>query len=112
MGEHRHDDEVFSECCNEHDKCYGTCGRPFEKCSGEFLACMMKECRRNFYSRLKPLNGYQLRECQDRAHDHVHASQFHGCEMYRKAQGEACTCRPVKKRQRYKQRSNIIKVEL
>ncbi len=34
----------FSSCCQEHDDCYGECGRTKEGCDNDFLNCMLQAC--------------------------------------------------------------------
>jgi hypothetical protein len=34
----------FKECCNEHDKCYGTCGTNKKDCDKVFYECMNSRC--------------------------------------------------------------------
>jgi len=36
---------LFLKCCNEHDKCYGTCGAEKGKCDGDFGSCLVSSCR-------------------------------------------------------------------
>lgn len=35
----------LEECCNEHDKCYDTCGRSKESCDAAFGNCLDKICK-------------------------------------------------------------------
>lgn len=41
--------KYLTPCCNEHDKCYGTCAvtnfeDAFKKCNNDFKDCMTKVC--------------------------------------------------------------------
>lgn len=38
-------EEIFIECCNEHDQCYDTCGKKQFKCDTLFLYCMIEACQ-------------------------------------------------------------------
>jgi hypothetical protein len=36
----------FHECCNGHDRCYGTCSTTFENCNIDFVECNLAACER------------------------------------------------------------------
>jgi hypothetical protein len=38
----------LTECCNLHDRCYGTHGTVKLECDHSFLDCMLYECRGSF----------------------------------------------------------------
>jgi hypothetical protein len=35
-------------CCDGHDNCYGTCGKPKTKCDNDFYNCLQKKCQEKF----------------------------------------------------------------
>jgi secretory phospholipase A2 len=38
-------EEILIECCNEHDRCYDTCGKKQFICDTTFLHCMIQACQ-------------------------------------------------------------------
>lgn len=38
-------EEILIDCCNEHDRCYETCGMKRLICDTTFLHCMIEACR-------------------------------------------------------------------
>jgi hypothetical protein len=41
-------DSDFHACCNDHDRCYNTCGKSKDKCDGRFHVCMQNWCEAMF----------------------------------------------------------------
>jgi hypothetical protein len=35
----------LTKCCNQHDRCYETCGKSKNDCDEEFQYCLSKICR-------------------------------------------------------------------
>ena len=36
--------ESFTECCDEHDKCYDTCNTNKKTCDSNFNDCLLSKC--------------------------------------------------------------------
>ena len=39
----------FSSCCEDHDKCYGTCGKTQAECDNASESCMLNKCKKLSY---------------------------------------------------------------
>ncbi|KAL7647342.1 UNVERIFIED_CONTAM: hypothetical protein RMT77_000937 [Armadillidium vulgare] len=90
------------ECCNEHDRCYDTCGLFKEDCDNKFKRCLYKTC--------EPLKTNKdiinLKYCQGGAKVLFTATIALGCSPYKEAQRRACICQPNKKFDKKYKRNN------
>jgi len=73
----------FSDCCQRHDECYGTCGATREVCDEGFLYCMVKACTK--YSA-----KIIILDCSRWAMLYYRAVDRRGQDAYDRAQREAC----------------------
>lgn len=84
----RMQDIDFTECCNEHDICYDTCGNRKAMCDTAFLACMMRHCEGTSSNRQAQTS------CKGTANMFYAGVQMMGCSFYLDAQQQACLCVP------------------
>lgn len=77
----------FVEMCNNHDICYGTCGKPKALCDNEFWEEMMDYCK----SWQKNSTEF-FRQCNSLANIYAAAVKALGCSAYTDAQKQACYC--------------------
>lgn len=70
----------FTPCCNNHDRCYGTCGNSKEYCDNSFKNCMRNTCA---------LFNVACRAAADSYYLAVH---LFGCTAYTNVQKKACMC--------------------
>ncbi len=75
----------FIECCNSHDRCYGTCGTTHKGCDDTFNTCMKKEC--------EPLNIVQKAACKATAFTFYQAVDKGGKCGFHKSQQNHCQCK-------------------
>ncbi len=73
----------FQGCCNNHDKCYGTCGSSKSNCDSTFQTCMKRTCR----------SGILGLPCRLAADAYFQAVKTFGCNPFQNAQQEKCKCR-------------------
>lgn len=78
---------VFTEICNEHDRCYGKCGTSKDLCDREFSREMNKYCESQ-HKRSTDL--YQ--KCQGIASLYTTGVVTLGCSFYLDAQKQGCIC--------------------
>jgi len=71
-----------TQCCNNHDCCYSTCGASKSECDTDFLACMQILCG----------EGRSPRICREEADAFYELVQFFGETAYKEAQVAACVC--------------------
>jgi len=74
----------FTPCCDEHDKCYGTCGKTRKACDDAFLACMNQRCQR--------VPAKQQNACQSEASLFSLSTVALGCNAFINSQREGCEC--------------------
>eukprot|EP00928_Gymnodinium_smaydae_P034225 TRINITY_DN2430_c0_g1_i5.p1 TRINITY_DN2430_c0_g1~~TRINITY_DN2430_c0_g1_i5.p1 ORF type:complete len:1310 (-),score=353.47 TRINITY_DN2430_c0_g1_i5:143-3715(-) len=80
----------MTECCNQHDLCYGTCQTGDEQafgkhgCDSKFEACV--------HSRCTAFTDLDLQGCEDEASLFTMAVRMFGCPAYEKSQARACSC--------------------
>nr|XP_004549461.1 group XIIA secretory phospholipase A2 isoform X2 [Maylandia zebra] len=67
----------MTKCCNQHDRCYDTCGREKHDCDKEFQVCLEKICR-NVQRTLGLAQTVQV----------MHL----GCKPYLDSQRASCVC--------------------
>jgi hypothetical protein len=81
----------FKPACNDHDRGYGTCGRPKEDTDAQFLADMYEICIQSY-----PVTGlYSLGsflQCTRSAEIYYIAVSTIGNEPYADGQKDACEC--------------------
>ena len=78
---------AFTEICNAHDRCYGTCGSPKAYCDNEFWQGMMEYCET---WRKHSIDFY--RDCRTLASTYATGVKVAGCSFYIDGQKSACTC--------------------
>ena len=39
-----HEPFGLTRCCDDHDRCYSTCGRSFQDCEKSFSSCLVDRC--------------------------------------------------------------------
>ncbi len=76
----------FKDCCNKHDKCYGTCDSKKSKCDSELGSCMYKQCTDN----LSFLDFLNRKKCTDMAAAYEIAVRLRGANAYEAAQDKTC----------------------
>lgn len=84
-------------CCDEHDKCYSTCGRRRERCDADFQACMKQSCARLLPSKPTQRDHKAHSECEGQANLFSIATTSMGCGAFQDSQREACHCTPLQK---------------
>ncbi|XP_032396961.1 group XIIB secretory phospholipase A2-like protein isoform X1 [Etheostoma spectabile] len=80
---------AITECCNQHDMCYDTCGTSKYDCDSEFRLCVHGIC-----SDLKKSLGFvsKVQACDSMA-DALHSAVGTlGCRPYMNSQRAACVC--------------------
>mmetsp|Transcript_9747 Transcript_9747/g.27381 ORF Transcript_9747/g.27381 Transcript_9747/m.27381 type:complete len:206 (-) Transcript_9747:177-794(-) len=75
----------FTECCNEHDICFDTCGSGRSSCDEKFLACMTQMC-------IDHDSPEDTAACKKQASAYHFGSNLMGCSLYHSAQSNACEC--------------------
>lgn len=80
----------LTKCCNQHDRCYETCGKSKNDCDEEFQYCLSKICR----DVQKTLGLAQHVQACETTVELLFDSVIHlGCKPYLDSQRAACTCR-------------------
>ncbi|XP_006727261.1 group XIIA secretory phospholipase A2 [Neomonachus schauinslandi] len=80
----------LTKCCNQHDRCYETCGKSKNDCDEEFQYCLSKICR----DVQKTLGLAQHVQACETTVELLFDSVIHlGCKPYLDSQGAACRCR-------------------
>jgi hypothetical protein len=72
----------FTNCCNKHDLCYGTCGSDKATCDQEFKACANRQCSRE----------EKKAECRSTVSYYMIGLKMVECPMFTSAQEAACDC--------------------
>lgn len=80
----------FASCCNMHDLCYGSCGRPKVECDEVFLECMVNRCLVE-----AEVGSKAHKRCMREARLYYNAVFGFGCFAYKRAQRRHCECRPA-----------------
>ena len=75
-------------CCDEHDKCYSTCGKSRNDCDSEFKKCMFRQCKKYDAKKAKK----QRDDCEGQAQMFFTGTRSLGCQAYLDSQKEACVC--------------------
>uniref|UniRef100_A0A8C3YF22 Group XIIA secretory phospholipase A2 n=1 Tax=Catagonus wagneri TaxID=51154 RepID=A0A8C3YF22_9CETA len=80
----------LTRCCNQHDRCYETCGKSKNDCDEEFQYCLSKICR----DVQKTLGLAQHIQACETTVELLFDSVIHlGCKPYLDSQRAACRCR-------------------
>ena len=77
----------FTECCNNHDRCYGTCGSNKSQCDSNLSNCMKKACDEYFSLSIA---WHERAICRMMASIYGLAVGIGGGDAYEKAQDDAC----------------------
>lgn len=80
-------DREFTECCNEHDFCYDTCGADKDLCDLQLKKCMYSVCK------TKKSELFEVKPCKMNAKAAYLLVMAMGCPLYRDSQKEACVCK-------------------
>lgn len=83
----------FEQACQNHDRCYATCGTPKAQCELEFFSDMSRECTRIPW--FLAIFGNAGRSCQNMARMYGGAVTLGGHEAYNEAQRKACSSCPL-----------------
>ncbi|XP_006162302.1 group XIIA secretory phospholipase A2 isoform X2 [Tupaia chinensis] len=84
----------LTRCCNQHDRCYETCGHSKSDCDEQFQACLSKICR----DVQRTLGLAQHVQACETAVGLLFDSVIHlGCKPYLDSQRAACRCRHEEK---------------
>ncbi|XP_076845603.1 group XIIA secretory phospholipase A2 isoform X2 [Brachyhypopomus gauderio] len=79
----------MTRCCNQHDRCYDTCGREKHDCDEEFQVCLETICR-NVQMTLGLHQGVQA--CETAVTLLFDAVMHLGCKPYLDSQRASCIC--------------------
>ncbi|MEQ2185671.1 hypothetical protein GOODEAATRI_020707, partial [Goodea atripinnis] len=79
----------MTKCCNQHDRCYDTCGREKHDCDEQFQDCLETICR-NVQRTLGLAQSVQA--CESAVTLLFDAVMHLGCKPYLDSQREACVC--------------------
>jgi hypothetical protein len=79
-------DHDFTDCCNAHDVCYGSCGESKTLCDTQFKVCMTMKCKDTSKS------ADSEETCRSNADLYFLGVNSMGCRAYQDSQKEACDC--------------------
>uniref|UniRef100_A0A3Q2DLZ9 Group XIIA secretory phospholipase A2 n=1 Tax=Cyprinodon variegatus TaxID=28743 RepID=A0A3Q2DLZ9_CYPVA len=79
----------MTKCCNQHDRCYDTCGRQKHDCDEQFQDCLETICR-NVQRTLGLAQTVQA--CESAVTLLFDAVMHLGCKPYLDSQRDACVC--------------------
>jgi len=82
-----HVEREFSDCCDQHDVCYDTCGEDKDLCDLTFRKCLYRVCRKDQHKRY-----LDNKKCKLKAKLFYMAVVGVGCQPYKDAQKGACMC--------------------
>jgi hypothetical protein len=77
----------FTQDCNAHDACYGTCNSNRYGCDFQLIEAMKARCHATFFDRPQCLHS-----CIQRSYQYFEAVASGGLNPYIRAQRAACTC--------------------
>ncbi|XP_042249624.1 group XIIA secretory phospholipase A2 [Thunnus maccoyii] len=86
----------MTKCCNQHDRCYDTCGREKHDCDEEFQDCLETICR-NVQKTLGL--AYSVQACESAVTLLFDAVMHLGCKPYLDSQRDSCVCQYELKRE-------------
>merc|ERR1712002_1274662 len=82
-----HVEQEFTQCCDDHDYCYDTCGEDKDECDLKFKKCLYATCKK------KTKQGYfDTKKCRLKAKLFYITVLGVGCQSYINAQKAACQC--------------------
>ncbi|KTF74925.1 hypothetical protein cypCar_00038530 [Cyprinus carpio] len=87
----------LTRCCNEHDVCYGTCGREKKDCDEQFQVCLETIC--SYLQRTLGLSQ-SVQACQSAVTLLFDMVMHLGCKPYLDSQRSSCICH-------YKQKADL-----
>ncbi|XP_069486984.1 group XIIA secretory phospholipase A2 [Ambystoma mexicanum] len=80
----------MTKCCNQHDRCYDTCGKKKNECDEEFQTCLSKICR----DVQRTLGISQSVQACESTVELLFSTVIHlGCKPYLESQRLSCMCR-------------------
>ncbi|XP_040042027.2 group XIIA secretory phospholipase A2 [Gasterosteus aculeatus] len=79
----------MTKCCNQHDRCYDTCGSEKHDCDEQFQDCLETICR-NVQRTLGLAQSVQA--CESAVTLLFDAVMHMGCKPYLDSQRESCVC--------------------
>ncbi|XP_061778978.1 group XIIA secretory phospholipase A2 isoform X2 [Nerophis lumbriciformis] len=79
----------MTKCCNQHDRCYDTCGRDKHDCDEQFQECLETICR-NVQRTLGLAQSVQA--CESAVTLLFDAVMHLGCKPYLDSQRDSCMC--------------------
>lgn len=79
----------MTKCCNQHDRCYDTCGQEKQDCDEQFQDCLETICR-NVQRTLGLAQSVQA--CESAVTLLFDAVMHLGCKPYLDSQRESCVC--------------------
>lgn len=80
----------MTRCCNQHDRCYDTCGEEKRDCDEQFQVCLETICR-NVQTTLGL--DHSVQACETAVTLLFDAVMHLGCKPYLDSQRAACICR-------------------
>ncbi|XP_022058607.2 group XIIA secretory phospholipase A2 [Acanthochromis polyacanthus] len=86
----------MTKCCNQHDRCYDTCGREKHECDDQFQDCLETICR-NVQRTLGLAQSVQA--CESAVTLLFDAVMHLGCKPYLDSQRDSCVCQYEMKRE-------------
>uniref|UniRef100_A0A8C5QET6 Phospholipase A2 group XIIA n=1 Tax=Leptobrachium leishanense TaxID=445787 RepID=A0A8C5QET6_9ANUR len=79
----------MTKCCNQHDRCYDTCGNMKNECDEQFQSCLSKICR----DVQKTLGiSESVQACESTVSVLFETVIHLGCKPYLESQRSACIC--------------------
>ena len=75
----------ITECCDNHDMCYGTCGKDKKTCDRNLVKCMKKKC--------ELVSGTKKKECTEAGAHMEEYTLAAGCGEYMRLQKDGCDCK-------------------
>ncbi|XP_019389666.1 PREDICTED: group XIIA secretory phospholipase A2 [Crocodylus porosus] len=85
----------MTKCCNQHDRCYDTCGNKKNECDEQFQYCLSKICRE--VQRTLGISE-SVQACESTVQLVFDAVIHLGCKPYLDSQRAACMCQYEDKR--------------
>jgi len=82
-----HVERDFSDCCDQHDVCYDSCGEDKDLCDLSFRKCLYRVCKKEQHKRY-----LDNKKCKLKAKLFYMAVVGVGCQPFKDAQKEACNC--------------------
>lgn len=80
----------LGKCCDQHDRCYGTCGKSFQDCEKQFSSCLVDRCENNNVTKFAPNLTPKL--CMELGRNLTALSGALGRPFWEKSQKFDCSC--------------------